>query len=107
MAETEPIESQWYQHRDKGYRFQVLAVDPDADTIDIQHFDGDVEEIDFDQWAELDIEPIEAPEDWTGPMDDLEVDDLGYTETDMDPRDWEEPLEERGRPDHEGEPEGD
>jgi len=106
MAEAEPIESQWYQHRDTGHRFQVLAADRDAGTIDIQHFDGDIEEIDFDQWAELEVEAIEAPEDWTGPMDDVEVDDLGYTETDMNERDWEEPLEERGRRNSEEEPEG-
>ena len=41
------------------------------------------------------LEPIETPEDWTGPMDDIERDDLGYTETDMSAEDWAEPLGER------------
>jgi hypothetical protein len=94
--EEPPIVSQWYRHRDKGYEFQVLSIDEDEATLEVQHFDGDVEELDLDGWYELDIEPIEAPEDWTGPMDDVERDDLGYTETDMDQEDWESPLREEG-----------
>ncbi len=37
---------------------------------------------------------IEAPEDWTGGMDDIETDDLGYSETEMREKDWSTPLEE-------------
>jgi len=103
MPEDEPIEGQWYQHRDKGRRFQVVAVDRGAGTVEIQHFDGDVEELDLEQWPELEIDPIAEPEDWTGPLDDVEIDDLGYTDTEMSARDWEEPLEERGRSDDERE----
>lgn len=95
--EDEPIVSQWYQHLDKGYRFQVLAFDEDARTVEVQHFDGDLEDLDLESWYELDIEPIEPPEDWTGPMDDVERDDLPYSETDMTEEEWREPLEEHGR----------
>ena len=95
-AKWKPVVSQWYRHRDKGQRFQVTAIDKTEDMVEIQHFDGDVEELDRDSWYELDIEPIEPPEDWTGPLDDVERDDLGYTETDMTKSDWNEPLEERG-----------
>lgn len=58
----------------------------------------------------------EPPEDWTGPVDDVEVDDLGYSETDMQAEDWEEPLEsirrgqeewEDAREDSEKDPQGD
>jgi hypothetical protein len=91
-----PVVSQWYRHLDKGYRFQVVSVDEDSATIEIQHFDGDVEELEFEDWHQLEIEPIEPPEDWTGPMDDIERDDLGYTETGMSEDDWSGPLEERG-----------
>jgi len=90
-----PIISQWYRHLDKGQSFQVTAFDEAEGTIEVQHFDGDLEEIDLEDWTDLPLEPIEPPEDWTGPMDDIERDDLGYTETDMKPEDWVEPLEER------------
>ncbi len=93
--DQEPIETHWYRHLDKGYQFQVIAVDREDGTIELQHFDGDVDEIDMDTWYTLEVEPIEEPEDWTGPVDDIERDDLGYTETDMTGEDWTKPLDER------------
>jgi len=107
MPAAEPVISQWYQHRDKGYEFQVTAVDEEAGTVEMQHFDGDLEEVDMDTWYALDVAPIETPEDWTGPMDEIEADDLGYTETDMTDDDWTQGLNERderlGRGDNEEE----
>lgn len=50
--------------------------------------------MDLDDWRELTLEPIEPPEDWTGPVDDVERDDLGYSETDMSLEDWREPMQE-------------
>jgi len=93
-----PVISQWYRHLDKGQQFYVTAIDDAEGTVEIQHFDGDVEEVDFDDWRMLAIEPIEPPEDWTGPVDDVERDDLGYSETDMSEEDWSEPLEEKVAP---------
>jgi hypothetical protein len=99
-----PVVSQWYRHLDKGHEFQVTAVDEESRTVEVQHFDGDLEEIDLEDWYGLNIEPIETPEDWTGPMDDVERDDLGYTETGMHGEDWERPLREEGEPEEGGEP---
>lgn len=90
-----PVATQWYQHRDKGYRFQVVSIDDREGTVEMQHFDGDLEEVDLEDWYGLAIEPIEPPEDFTGPLDDIERDDIGYTETNMSAEDWVEPLEER------------
>ena len=87
--------SQWYRHRDKGQQFYVTALDEEDGTVETQHFDGDVEEMDFDDWHQLSIETIEPPEDWTGPVDNIARDDLGYSETDMTSEDWQEPLEEK------------
>lgn len=95
--ELEPIVGSWYRHVDKGQMFRVVAVDEDAETIEIQHYDGDVEEIDFYAWPDLELELAEEPEDWTGPVDDVETDDLGYTETDMSEEDWRAPLAETRR----------
>lgn len=100
----EPQVSQWYRHLDKGQQFYVTAID-DEGTVEIQHFDGDVEEMDLDDWRELDLEAIEPPEDWTGPVDDVERDDLGYSDTGMSPEDWSEPLEEKVKPAEESEEE--
>lgn len=95
MATTlKPVITQWYRHLDKGQQFYVTAVDEEAGTVEIQHFDGDIEEMDVDDWHELTLETIEPPEDWTGPVDDVDRDDLGYTETDMTSDDWEESFRE-------------
>lgn len=91
--ELDPMVGQWYLHLDKGETFRVVAVDAATRSIEIQNFDGDVEEFDMDAWRDMDIDAAEAPEDWTGPFDDIEPDDLGYTETEMSPENWREPLQ--------------
>jgi hypothetical protein len=93
-TENDPMVGNWYRHLDKGQEFQVIVVDETDRVVDIQHFDGDVESLDLDAWYDMDVELIEAPEDWTGPVDDVERDDLGYEETDMEPKEWSEPMEE-------------
>jgi Family of unknown function (DUF6763) len=83
---------QWYTRRDKGEIFQVVGYDANSRTIETQSFDGDVDEVDLETWAGLPLAFAEPPEDWTGPVDDVERDDLGYSETEMQGADWAEPL---------------
>ncbi len=94
VNELDPVVGNWYRHLDKGQYFTIVAVNDADETIEIQHFDGDVEELDLADWPAQEIEIAEAPEDWTGPVDDVEVDDLPYTETEMSDEDWAEPLAE-------------
>jgi hypothetical protein len=84
-AEVDPMVGNWYQHLDKGQRFEVIAVDEEEGMVEIQTFDGTLEQFDLDTWYEMDLEPIEIPEDWVGPLDDVERDDMGYTEVNMEP----------------------
>jgi hypothetical protein len=88
-----PEIGQWYARGEKGQEFRVVGRDPQVRTIEIQTFDGDLDEIDAATWGTLPLERIEAPEDWTAPLDDVEIDDLGYSETDMTTRDWTQPLQ--------------
>lgn len=94
-TEADPIVESWYRHLDKGQTFHVVAVDEPAGVVEIEYFDGTVDEVTLDDWYGLEIEPCEPPEDWTGPMDDIERDDLGYADTGMKGVDWHEPLEEQ------------
>lgn len=77
-----PMIGHWYSHRDKGELFQVVALDEDSGTIEIQEFDGGIDELDFDEWRQLAVESAVQPEDWGGPMDDVEPDEFGYTDLD-------------------------
>jgi hypothetical protein len=88
-----PEVGQWYAHRDKGQMFQVVAFDEDEGLIELQDFDGDVDEVDLDTWWEMPLEPAEPPEDFTGPVDDVEADGLGYADGDAHARDWRAPLD--------------
>ena len=87
-----PRVGQWYTRSDIGEIFQVIGYDEDLSTIEVQTFDGDLDEIDVEAWPALPLAFAVPPEDWTGPMDDVERDDLGYTETGMRAEDWAEPL---------------
>ena len=88
-----PDIGQWYAHTDKGELFQVVGRDDESRTIEIQYVDGDVDEIDAEAWVTIPLERAEPPEDETAPMDDIETDDLGYSETDMTDADWQQELE--------------
>lgn len=74
-----PIVSQWYRYLDREDQFQVTAVDEDEGLIEIQHVDGDFEELERESWDELDIEPTDAPEDWEA---EEELDEEDYGESD-------------------------
>lgn len=93
-ANVDPVLGNWYKHLDKGYEFQVVAFDEAGGVVEIQHFDGDVEALELNEWYAMDLELIESPEDWAGPIDDFESDDTGYSETDMSEEDWIEGLSE-------------
>ncbi len=95
MSDVDPIIGSWYRNEETGLDFEVVALDEDAQTVEIQYFDGELEELDLDAWYELAIETIEAPEDWSGPFDKIDAEDLGYDEdeeSDEDKHEDEEPL---------------
>lgn len=79
-----PAVGQWYQNPDQS-KFEVIALDEDEGIIEIQYFDGELDEVEFDVWSQLGLEGISPPEDWTGAYDDFERDDLGYTDLNLRP----------------------
>ena len=87
--EYDPIAGQWYRDLEADETFQVLSVDEDQELIEIQHLDGDLEELDVDAWAELDVELTEEPEGWSGSPKPEEEEDLDE-DWDEDDDDWDE-----------------
>lgn len=67
----QPIVGEWY--RGKGDQFEVVAADNDDGTIEIQYFDGTIEELDLEDWRAQCEEGVlrssEPPEDFTGSYD--------------------------------------
>jgi hypothetical protein len=70
-----------------------VAFDEESDLVEIQHFDGELEEFDASVWFEMEIEPAETPEDWVSPLDDTESGPLGRPPPSMAVAGWED-LEE-------------
>lgn len=77
-----PVLGNWYQDLETELSFRVVAIDETEDSIEVQYFNGDVGEFDFETWFASPFEPIEAPEDWSAPFDEIAPDDLGYTDPD-------------------------
>jgi hypothetical protein len=77
MTAPPPRIGEWYRHTG-GDSFEVVAFDEDDGTIEIQYFDGTVEEMDTEdwesQWADHTLEAAQPPEDWTGSVDVESVD---------------------------------
>lgn len=72
-----PLVGAWYKDREYNSTFEVVAMDEYDHNVEIQHFSGEIEEIDLDIWYELDIHSIPAPEDWSGPYE-MAHEDLDY-----------------------------
>ncbi|MEN8108339.1 MAG: DUF6763 family protein [Pseudomonadota bacterium] len=90
--EYTPQIGDWYQNASND-SFEIVALDNDEATVEIQYFDGAVEEVDLDSWRELEIVPIEPPEDWSGSMD-IEREDYGVDLELTAPNDHINPLDE-------------
>jgi hypothetical protein len=73
-----PVVDNWYHYGEKAQKFLVTAIDEHTDSVEIQYFDGTLDEFDLSVWYAMDVEPVEAPEDWTGPVD---MDDLSNGES--------------------------
>jgi hypothetical protein len=91
----EPVKGQWYENVEEDETFRVLTVDEDAELVEIEYLDGDIEELDIDAWHEMDLQRIEEPEGWAASetdaaasKDDEEEDD--EDEDDDEDDDWDD-----------------
>ena len=95
MNVVKPIVGQWYRGGTNEL-FEVVAIDDQDQTIEIQYFDGTVTEMEFDAWNEhlLDelIDDADAPEDWSGAVD-VETEDLDREFEDTGRALWASPKE--------------
>jgi len=89
----EPVKGQWYENVEDDETFRVLSVDEDAELVEIEYLDGDIEELDLDVWHEMDLERIPEPEGWAATQtaeDEAEEED----DEDEDDDDWDDDEDE-------------
>jgi hypothetical protein len=68
MQVPEPNVGDWYR-KPSGRLVKVVAMDDLAGTVEMQHFDGTVEEVDLELWSRTVVMSVDAPEDWSGSVD--------------------------------------
>ena len=91
--DNEPVVGQWYENLEDEDTFRVLSVDEDAELIEIEYLDGDIDEVDLETWQELDLELTEEPEGWSDEdedEDEEEDEEEEDDEDDEDDDDWDE-----------------
>ena len=87
--DKEPVVGQWYVNAEEEETFRVITVDEDAEMVEIEYLDGELEELDIDEWHELDLELTTEPEGWSEDEQEEEDDD-----EDEDEDDWDEDEDE-------------
>ena len=91
MSTTLPSVDHWFRRPD-GTLLRVVATDESDRTIEIQFFDGTIDEIELEAWREQLLVEVAAPEDWLGSMD-MDPDDYVGTAPGEMPRGFHDPLE--------------
>ena len=89
MAMIQPQVGNWYRRIDRRL-LEVVAINQDDATVDIQYFDGTIAELDLDAWHALELEAAPPPEDWSGPLD-LDQPDIAELR-DAQVRGWQDPM---------------
>ncbi|MAT93943.1 MAG: hypothetical protein CME59_15235 [Halioglobus sp.] len=91
MKMLSPVPGAWYKDLQTHALFEVIDWDMDHQAIEIQYLDGEVAEYDLEAWRDMQLEEVEAPEDWRAPFE-LDDDDMLDPDLPMHPEDWANPL---------------
>lgn len=62
-----PVLGLWYWDIEHTEEFEIVA--EERDSIEIQYFSGEIEELDLETWFSMRVVSIAAPQDWSGPYE--------------------------------------
>ena len=91
MASQFPVIASWYHDLVEDRTFEVVAVDEQFGTVEIQYLEGEVSEFDMETWAQLALTPAEAPED-AGAAYELSHEDEWDNDQAIIPETWINPV---------------
>ncbi len=66
-AHEYPVIGLWYWDIEHTEQFEIVA--EDGESIEIQYFSGEIEELDMGTWFSMRVVSIAAPKDWSGPFE--------------------------------------
>jgi hypothetical protein len=90
MTAQVPVIGHWFK-RPNGTLFEVVAIDEEDATVEIQQFDGTIDEIEVDAWPNMLLTEVAAPEDWSGSVDMDPEDYVGKNDNE-NPTGYQDPL---------------
>jgi len=64
MRNKVPVIGAWYQTLKNNEMFEIVAIDEQSKTIDVQYLDGRIDEFDYTTWQSTAIEACAEPADW-------------------------------------------
>ncbi|SEQ50644.1 hypothetical protein SAMN04488038_107111 [Solimonas aquatica] len=81
---------QWFETG--GEPFEIVGIDIPAELVLVQHYDGTLEDFDFETWMTLAASPCAPPEDYSGALD---IGPEDYAERDEPPArgHWDSPAD--------------
>lgn len=90
-----PVVGTWYWDVEHSLQFEIVATDEVDGGIEIQYFEGELEELDIDTWYSMRVVSISAPKDWSGPfeLDKEDYSDLKDDQAQHPASDWTNPLD--------------
>lgn len=92
--ELEPVVGKWYLDVELDEPFRIAAIDEEREVIAIRYLDGETQEIELEDWSDLDLEATEPPED-EAEAEDEEERGSGWREPDAgEADDWEDEEDE-------------
>lgn len=91
MSEFVPKLGRWYQDRESSQLFEIVSLDMDDATVQVQYLDGELADFELDAWAQMNLAMAAAPEDWRSAF---ELDGADEIDPDaaMHPLQWANPL---------------
>lgn len=88
-----PSVGAWFRDFQQNICFEIVAVDYETQTIEVQLLEGEISEFEFETWDQLQLIPIEEPEDWRNGFELASEDSLD-PDLPYQPESWANPLEE-------------
>ena len=91
MDRSEPQVGGWYTDLQSGATFEVVVWDQRNRLVEVQHTDGEISEYDFDVWRQLSLIAVAESVDWRDPFE-LDGEDCHDPDLPYHPEDWSGPL---------------
>lgn len=91
MGVQYPTIGAWYTDRESHDVFEVVALDEEQGTVEVQYLDGAIGEFDLEVWPQLALSPAAEPEDSDAAYE-LSQEDRWRDDQGVSPESWSNPL---------------